>query len=199
LGPMNLTDLVEWTMQVIPDGQKNAFAAAQRVTLRLKKERAQLIVASATIAAAGTGAFRSPSLTPIYLIVPIQISMLASITATFGLRTETAFFTTLVSSTLAGAGGTLLGRSVLGAFLLLIPGAGPFLNGLISGVTAGLFTTAFGEAHIAAISHLVRDNYHPTAEEISSRLREEMGRRNLFHKKKTDRDLDHPTRLLSER
>jgi hypothetical protein len=77
--------------------------------------------------------------------------MLASIT---GLRIDTAFFTTLVSSTLAGAGGTLLGRSVLGAFLLLMPGAGPFLNGLISGVTAGLFTTAFGEAHIAAISHL---------------------------------------------
>jgi uncharacterized protein (DUF697 family) len=192
LGPMNLTDLVEWTMQVIPDGQKNALAAAQRVTLRLKKERAQLIVASATIAAAGTGAFPIP-FADAYLIVPIQISMLASITATFGLRTETAFFTTLVSSTLAGAGGTLLGRSVLGAFLLLIPGAGPFLNGLISGVTAGLFTTAFGEAHIAAISHLVRDNYHPTAEEIASRLREEMGRRNLFHKKKTDRDLDHPT------
>jgi hypothetical protein len=37
-------------------------------------------------------------------------------------------FTTLVSSTLAGAGGTLLGCSVLGAFLLLTPGAGPFLN-----------------------------------------------------------------------
>jgi hypothetical protein len=46
---------------------------------------------------------------------------------------------------------------------------------------------------------LVRDNYHPTAEEIASRLREEMGRRNLFLKKKTNRDLDYPTRLLSER
>jgi uncharacterized protein (DUF697 family) len=122
--------------------------------------------------------------------------MLASITATFGLRMDTAFFTTLVSSTLAGVGGTLLGRSVLGAFLLLIPGAGPFLNGLISGVTAGLFTTAFGEAHIAAISHLVRDNpdYHPTAEDIASRLREEMGRRNTFLKKKTNGDSDYSTR-----
>jgi uncharacterized protein (DUF697 family) len=134
-------------------------------------------------------------------LVPIQISMLASITATFGLRVDTAFFTTLVSSTLAGAGGTLLGRSVLGAFLFLIPGAGPFLNGLVSGITAGLFTTAFGEAHIAAISHLVRDNpdYHPTAEEIASRLREEMGRRNPFLKKKTNRNLDYSSRLLLER
>ena len=160
--PMHLTDLVEWTMQVIPDGQKNAFAAAQRVTLRLKRERAHLIVASATTAAAGIGAFPIP-FADAYLLVPIQISMLASITATFGLPVDTAFFSTLVSSTLTGAGGTLLGRSVLGAFLLLIPGAGPFLNGLISGITAGVFTTAFGEAHIAAISHLIRDNpdYQP--------------------------------------
>jgi hypothetical protein len=45
-----------------------------------------------------------------------------------GLRIDTAFFTTLVTSTLAEAGGTLLGRSVLGAFLFLIPGAGPLLN-----------------------------------------------------------------------
>jgi hypothetical protein len=42
LGPMNLTDLVEQTMQVIPAGQRNAFAAAQRVTLRLKKDRYSL-------------------------------------------------------------------------------------------------------------------------------------------------------------
>jgi uncharacterized protein (DUF697 family) len=199
LAPMNLTDLVEWTMQVIPEGQKNAFAAAQRVTLRLKRERAHLIVASATTAAAGIGAFPIP-FADAYLLVPIQISMLASITATFGLPVDTAFFATLVSSTLAGAGGTIVGRSVLGAFLLLIPGAGPFLNGLISGITAGLFTTAFGEAHIAAISQLIRDNpsRHPTAEQIASRLREEMARRNPFNKEKPKRNLDYRPALLLE-
>jgi uncharacterized protein (DUF697 family) len=199
LAPMNLGDLVEWTMQVIPEGQKNAFAAAQRVTLRLKRERAHLIVASATTAAAGIGAFPIP-FADAYLLVPIQISMLASITATFGLRVDTAFFATLVSSTLAGAGGTLLGRSVLGAFLLLIPGAGPFLNGLVSGITAGLFTTAFGEAHIAAISKLIRDNpnRHPTAEQIAIRLREEMARRNPFNREKPTRSLDYRPSLLLE-
>jgi uncharacterized protein (DUF697 family) len=199
LTPMNLGDLVEWTMQVIPEGQKNAFAAAQRVTLRLKRERAHLIVASASTAAAGIGAFPIP-FADAYLLVPIQISMLASITATFGLRVDTAFFATLVSSTLAGAGGTLLGRSVLGAFLLLIPGAGPFLNGLVSGITAGLFTTAFGEAHIAAISKLIRDNpnRHPTAEQIAIRLREEMARRNPFNKEKSTRSLNYRPSLLLE-
>jgi uncharacterized protein (DUF697 family) len=199
LAPMNLTDLVEWTMQVIPDSQKNAFAAAQRVTLRLKKERAHLIVASATTAAAGIGAFPIP-FADAYLLVPIQISMLASITATFGLPVDKAFFSTLVSSTLAGTGGTFLGRSVLGAFLLLIPGAGPFLNGLVSGVTAGIFTTAFGEAHIAALSHLIRDNpdYHPSPEQIANRLKEELAHRNPFHKKKPHRSLSYPSPLLLE-
>jgi uncharacterized protein (DUF697 family) len=197
LAPMNLTDLVEWTMQVIPEGQKNAFAAAQKVTLRLKRERAHLIVASATTAAAGIGAFPIP-FADAYLLVPIQISMLASITATFGLTVNTAFFATLVSSTLAGAGGTLLGRSVLGAFLLLIPGAGPLLNGFVSGITAGLFTTAFGEAHIAAISHFLSEdpNRNPTAEQIASQLREEMAKRNPFLKKTASRNLDYTSPLL---
>jgi uncharacterized protein (DUF697 family)/GTP-binding protein EngB required for normal cell division len=200
LAPMNLTELVEWTMQVIPEGQKNAFAAAQRVTLRIKRERAHLIVASATTAAAGIGAFPIP-FADAYLLVPIQISMLASITATFGLPVDTAFFATLVSSTLAGAGGTVLGRSVLGAFLLLIPGAGPFLNGLISGITAGLFTTAFGEAHIAAVSQLLRENpkKNPTPEQIASRLREEMAKRSPFHRQKPNRNLDYNSPLLLER
>jgi hypothetical protein len=56
LAPMNLSDLVEWTVQVVPEGQKNAFAAAQRVALRLKRERAHLIVVRAAAAAAGVGA-----------------------------------------------------------------------------------------------------------------------------------------------
>src|ERR1700722_19571877 len=152
------------------------------------------MVASATTAAAGIGAFPLP-FADAYLLVPIQISMLASITATFGLRVDTAFFATLVSSTLAGAGGTLMGRSVLGAFLLLIPGAGPILNGLISGITAGLFTTAFGEAHIAAISHLIQDypNQNPSAEQVANGLREEMARRNPFNKKRANRSLEYPS------
>ena len=186
LEPMNLTDLVEWTMQVIPEGQKNAFAAAQRVTLRLKRERAHLIVASSTAAAAAIGAFPIP-FPDAYLLIPIQISMLASITSTFGLPVDSGFFATLVSSTLAGTGATLMGRSVLGAFLFLIPGAGPILNGFVSGITAGLFTTAFGEAHIAAISQLIKENPDktPAPEEIARRLRKEMARTNPFKHKAT--------------
>jgi len=200
LAPMNLSDLVEWTVQVIPEGQKNAFAAAQRVALRLKRERAHLIVAGAAATAAGIGASPIP-FADAYLLVPIQISMLARITVTFGLPVDTAFFSTLVSSTVAGTGGTLLGRSALSAFLLLIPGAGPVLKGAISGITAGAFTTAFGEAHIAAISHLIdRDPLnHPSAEQIACQLREEMAKRNPFGRKAKHRNLAYAPRLLLRR
>jgi uncharacterized protein (DUF697 family)/GTP-binding protein EngB required for normal cell division len=197
LAPMSLIDLVEWTMQVIPEGQKNAFAAAQKVTVQLKQERAHLIVASASTAAAGIGAIPIP-FADAYLLVPIQISMLASITASFGLSIDKGFFATFVSATLAGTGGTMLGRSVLAAFLFLVPGAGPFLNGVISGVIAAVFTTAIGEAHIAAVSHLIRNNPSktPTAEEIASRLKEEMAKRNPFAKDKRKRELNYEPALL---
>ena len=124
---MGLPELIEWTMQMIPEGQKNALVAAQKAALHLKKERAHLIVARAATAAAGIGAFPIP-FADAYLIVPIQISMLANITATFGLPVNKAFLTTLVGSTMTGVAGTLDGRSVVASLMLLVPGAGPFVK-----------------------------------------------------------------------
>jgi uncharacterized protein (DUF697 family) len=183
LAPMNLIELVEWTMDVIPEGQKNALAAAQKVALRLKKDRAHLIVASAATAAAGIGAMPIP-FSDAYFLVPVQVSMLASITAAFGLPVNKAFLATLVSATMSGVGGTFAGRSLVANLLLLIPGAGVLLHGVISGTTAALFTLAFGEAHITAISFLLKENpeKNPSAEQIGLKLVEEMGRRSPFKK-----------------
>jgi uncharacterized protein (DUF697 family)/GTPase SAR1 family protein len=181
LPPMNLEALVEWTMGVVPEGQKNAFAAAQKVALRHKQARSHAIVAASATSAAAVGAAPIPFSDAI-LIVPIQISMLAGISAVFGLPLDSAFLTTLVSSTLAGAGGTIAGRAIVGSLLLLVPGAGPILKGVISGGTAIAFTTAFGEAYIAALSFLIEKDPHnpPTAEQIAKQFREEMAKANPF-------------------
>jgi uncharacterized protein (DUF697 family) len=169
---------------VIPEGQKNALVAAQKAALHLKKERAHFIVARAATAAAGIGAFPIP-FADAFLIVPIQISMLANITATFGLPVTKAFLSTLVSSTMTGVAGTLAGRSLVASLLLLIPGAGPFLHGAITGTTAALFTTAFGEAHLMVIFTLMRDNpgKRPSADQIARGLRQEMANRNPFSRR----------------
>jgi uncharacterized protein (DUF697 family)/GTP-binding protein EngB required for normal cell division len=182
--PMGLPELIEWTMQVIPEGQKNALVAAQKAALHLKKERACHIVARAATAVGGIGAFPIP-FADAFLIVPIQISMLANITATFGLPVNKAFLTTLVSSTMTGVAGTLAGRSLVASLLLLLPGAGPFVHGVITGTTAALFTAAFGEAHLTVIFTLMRDNpgRRPSADQVARGLRQEIAKRNPFTKR----------------
>jgi uncharacterized protein (DUF697 family) len=181
LEPFGLRELVDLTMEIVPQGQKNAFAAAQKVVLRHKQDRAHLIVGSAVLAAGGVGAAPIP-FADAYLLVPIQISMLSGITAAFGLPLSTSFLTTLVSSTFAGMAGTIGGRAVVGGLLLLIPGAGVFLKGLICASTAVAITTAFGESYIAALSALIeKDPGHPpTADQIGIQLKEELRKRNPF-------------------
>ena len=181
LEPIGLTELVDLTMEIVPQGQKNAFAAAQKVVLRQKQDRARVIVVASASAAAAIGATPIP-FADAYLLVPVQISMLSGITAAFGLPINTAFLTMLVSSTIAGSAGTIGGRALVGALLLLIPGAGPILKGVVSGGTAAIFTTAFGEAYIAALSALIeRDpNKPPTAEDIATEIKKEFSKRNPF-------------------
>lgn len=132
LQPHGLKELVDWTMGIVPEGQKNAFAAAQKVVLRFKQERSHLIVVGSATSAAAVGAIPIPFSDAIAL-VPIQVGMLAGISAVFGLPLTSAFLTTIVGSTIAGTGGTLAGRAIVGSLLLLIPGAGVFLKGVISG------------------------------------------------------------------
>jgi uncharacterized protein (DUF697 family)/GTP-binding protein EngB required for normal cell division len=179
--PEGLIDLVDLTMEVVPEGQKNAFAAAQKIVLRQKVDRSRLCVIAAAATALGIGATPIP-FADATLLVPTQITMLASISAAFGLPLSTAFLATLVSAAITGSAGTIAGRSIVGGLLLLIPGAGLVLKGMISGATGAIFTTAFGESYIAVLTALIEKdpNHLPTAEDISSALIKEMANRNPF-------------------
>jgi uncharacterized protein (DUF697 family)/GTPase SAR1 family protein len=196
LPAMNLPEVVEWTMRAIPEKQRNAFAAAQKVALDLKRERAHLIVASAATAAVAVGAAPIP-FADAYLLIPIQATMLASITSVFGLQVNIGFQATLFTAILGAVGGTLLGRSVVQNLLLLIPGAGVILRGMLSGATAAVFTTALGEAHITALSCFISANPGrvPTGQEIATGLKAEMARTNPFGRKKSKETNVEPAEL----
>lgn len=168
LPAMGLKDLVDLTMQVVSEGLKRAFTAAQNVDIELKKTQSHGIVAGAAASAAGIAAV------PILFsdavgIVPIQVSMLAGISATFGLSIDKSFLSTIVGSIIAGAGGTLAGRSIVSGLLKMIPGAGSVVGGTIAATTAAGLTTAFGEAYIAALDILFAQNNGepPTSEEVA--------------------------------
>ncbi|MBE9136928.1 50S ribosome-binding GTPase [Nodosilinea sp. LEGE 07088] len=168
LPPKGLHELVELTMQVVPEGRKRAFTAAQKVDIELKKTQSHTIVAGSAISAAGTAAVPIPFSDAI-VIVPIQIGMLAGISATFGLPVDKSFLSTLVGSILAGAGGTLAGRSIVSGLLKMIPGAGSVAGGAIAATTAAALTTAIGETYIAVLVMLFvsKDGEPPTSDEVA--------------------------------
>ncbi len=176
-----LRELVDLTMEVLPEGQKNAFAAAQKVVLRQKQDRAHKIVIGAVAAAAGIGATPIP-FADAALLVPLQVGMLAGIAASFGLPIDTAFFSTMIAGIMGGAGAAVGGRALVGGLLLLIPGAGVVLKGVICGTTAATLTACVGEAFIAALSALIEadPNNPPTAAQVAQAMKDEMAKRNPF-------------------
>jgi uncharacterized protein (DUF697 family)/GTP-binding protein EngB required for normal cell division len=165
--PSGLKELVDLTTQVIPKGQKSAFAASQKVDLEQKKSQSRKIVKAAAVSAAGVG------LTPIpfsdaALLVPIQVGMLAGISATFGLSIDEGFLSTMVASTITGGLGTLAGRTIVSNLVKFVPGFGSVIGGVIEASVAASMTTAFGEAYIATLAGLFSDNNGepPTNEQV---------------------------------
>lgn len=83
--------------------------------------------------------------------------MIVGITAIFGFNVDKALLTGFVSSTIGGAGATVLGKTAVSSLLKFIPGVGTVAGGAISGTTAGIITTAYGEAYIKIMEMLFKD------------------------------------------
>jgi len=156
LPPQGLKDLIDATEGIVPEAVQEALAAAQKVSIELKKRKAHGVVVAAAASAAATGAIPIP-FADAAVLVPIQVSMLASISASFGVELSKAFLGTLVAA-MAGAGGaTLMGRAIVSNLLKFIPGVGSVAGGAIAAGAAGVLTTTLGELYIAVLSKLSDD------------------------------------------
>ena len=140
--------LIDIVHNVIPEALRNTLAAVQKANLKMKKRRANAIVAAAAATAAATGAIPIP-FTDAAVLVPEQIGMIASITGVFGIPIEKATVTALISATIGTVGTTVLGKSVVSGLLKMIPGVGSVTGGVISASVAAALTAALGEAYIA--------------------------------------------------
>ena len=142
-----LDRLSEVMNNVIPDAVRKTFIALQIANIELKKGKAQAVVAASAATAAATGAVPIP-FSDAALLVPEQITMLAGITAVFGVPIEKATLVAIISATIGTAGTTGLGKTIVSGLLKLIPGVGSVVGGAISGATAAALTAALGEAYI---------------------------------------------------
>ena len=153
LPPMGLEELLQATTEVIPEAVERAFAASQKASIELKKSKAHKVVVAAAAAATAAGASPIP-FSDAALLVPIQIGMLAGISATFGIELSRAFLGTLVAAMAGTAGATFLGRAVVSNLLKFIPGLGSIAGGAISAAIAATLTTALGKIYIGVLAKL---------------------------------------------
>lgn len=141
-----LDNLVEVMLGALPKNLSDTLVHAQKVNISSKKKRAQATVVTAAGLAAAAGASPIP-LSDAAILVPIETTMLASITVVFGFELSKSILTSLLSTVVGTSGATLAGKSIVSNLMKLIPGVGTVAGAAISGSTAAM-TTALGEAYI---------------------------------------------------
>lgn len=142
-----LDTLIELMSELLPEELQDTLQHVQIASLKSKKKRAHAVVAATVAGAFGEGMIPIP-VADAAMMIPTQVAMIAGITVIFGMDISKSIISSFVSSTLGTAGATVLGKTVVTGILKLIPGVGTVTGGVISGATAGLITTALGEAYI---------------------------------------------------
>lgn len=142
-----LDTLINVMTEVLPVELQDTLQNIQKASLESKKKASQAVIATAVAGSFGEG-FAPIPFSDAALMIPTQVGMIAGITVIFGLDVNKSFLTSFVSATIGSAGATVLGKTVVSNLLKLIPGVGTVTGGLISATTAGLLTTALGEAYL---------------------------------------------------
>lgn len=169
-----LDKLVEVTLEVLPEGVRKAFNNAQKVSLDKKVSAARKWV---TRYAATTGAIGASPIpfSDAPLLVGAQLSMLAHVTAIFGLSVEKAVLTAIISSVAGVSGTTLGGKTLVSNLLKFIPGVGSVAGGAISASVASMMTIALGLAYINVLKYIVEEENkgnQVTTEIIKEKMKE---------------------------
>lgn len=140
-----LEELADLSYEMLPDAQKRAFAAAQKLSAELRKKAAFTAIALATAASAAAGAIPIPVADAIVL-VPIQLAMFEGIARVYGVSFDDDDFAKMVDS-VAPAAAEQVGKAAVVGLVALIPGGGA----LIRGGVAACLTAALGAAFQMAL------------------------------------------------
>jgi len=160
--------LVVKSHNLLPDSVQDTFAAYQKVNMDIKEKKAKRI-ALTSAGAVAAAAFQPFPIADAPIMVGIQVTMMVSITASFGIKPSEMDFKAILSGLGGPFAAAVIGRTAV-SLLKLIPGFGTFAGGAINAVTGATITLAIGHIYIAAISSLLKKNVKITQES----LREEM-------------------------
>lgn len=129
--------LVDNTLEALPDDHKDAFLLSQRLSLPQKRRLARKIMASASAASLAAAAVPIP-ISDATVLAPIQIGMMKKIADVYNLPVQTM----MSAGALAQLSAQVAGRALARSFVKLIPGVGSVINGTV----AAALTASMGEA-----------------------------------------------------
>jgi uncharacterized protein (DUF697 family)/GTP-binding protein EngB required for normal cell division len=139
-----LQRLLDDTYEVVPEAATRALTAAQVVDMGRKKKAVDGIVNQAAVIAAGIGATPIPFADAV-LLVPNQITMIARITAAYGLPPSRSRAMAAAGSIVLTGGATMAGKYAVTNLLKFVPG-GAIAGSAISATVAASLTKAVGFA-----------------------------------------------------
>jgi uncharacterized protein (DUF697 family)/GTPase SAR1 family protein len=183
-----LTEVLDATFRVAPEGVHGALVAAQEIDHVRKAKEAQKHIGIAAASAAAAAASPIP-FSDAAMLVPIQLSMMARIAQIYKIKFDRAALMAIASATAA----TSAGRATFTGLLKMVPGAGTVAGGVVGAGVASTFTYAMGQAWLTVCQRVVTGKFGGVAgvldnAEIRDMFVEEFKKR-LHVRTKDDRDL----------
>lgn len=152
-----LEDLVTASFECIPEENRQAFTNVQQIDIAQKTKEARRWVKKYIYTTFGIGFVPIP-FSDASLLVPMQVTMLAHITAIFGVAVDQATLTAALGAVGGTTGATFAGRYIVANLTKMLPGVGTVVGGVISGATAASLTTALGYSYIEMLALLAKGN-----------------------------------------
>ena len=139
--PLDLEKLMTWAAGRLDDKDlKEAFVAAQIISLKAKREAVSAKIGFYAASAAVIGAVPIPA--DAAMLVPLQAEMSAHIIRIYGMENFANISSALIGDVVIAN----LGKAFAGGLLKLIPGIGAWVGGAVNAGVASLITSALGFA-----------------------------------------------------
>ncbi|GAA0354102.1 GTP-binding protein [Alkalibacterium iburiense] len=146
-----LKELIDKTLQLIPKETRDAFMNAQHADIERKAKSARRWATRYVATTFGVG-FAPIPFSDASVLVPMQVTLLAHITAIFGISLDKSTIVSLIAAVGGTGSATMIGKSIVANAFKFIPGAGTIVGGIISGTTASIVTSALAISYIEVLS-----------------------------------------------
>ena len=138
------------TNDLLPEAVRRAFANAQGVVIGLKVDQSRAVVVGASATAAAAAAAPIPGSDAV-MLKPIQLGMLAGITAIFGIELTNAQVMSLLTRRHRKGAMEKAGKRLVKEVAKHVPG-----GNVVNATVAAALTGALGEAYIRVCSEMLR-------------------------------------------